>query len=203
MDVWLRLLRLRSHDHGWSGRSSADILLSLAGHCRNDAYVPIYVRRDHWPTVLHDTSGNTCFSTARQDCSAGSDGEHCDNVRQTLAISLPPRGHTNVSYSFVVSFTLPYLLDTPGANLQSKVGFIYGSICFVAMAWGYFFLPELKGRSLEELEELFAAKLPLRKFRNYQANEDGVGAAVSRLERLQGEDPTIAKLQVHAGEDKA
>jgi hypothetical protein len=43
--------------------------------------------------------------------------------------------------SFVVSFTLPYLLDKPGANLQSKVGFIYGSICFLGLTWGFFFLP--------------------------------------------------------------
>jgi hypothetical protein len=96
----------------------------------------------------------------------------------------------------VVSFTLPYLLDPPYANLQSKVGFIYGSICFLALVWGYFFLPELKNRSLEELEELFAAKVPLRKFGQYVTSPDGVGAALSRLERLDSNDPTIAKLHV-------
>jgi hypothetical protein len=96
----------------------------------------------------------------------------------------------------VVSFTLPYLLDPPYANLQSKVGFIYGSICFLALVWGYFFLPELKNRSLEELEELFAAKVPLRKFGKYETSPDGVGAAMSRLERLDSNDPTITKLHV-------
>jgi MFS transporter, SP family, sugar:H+ symporter len=101
----------------------------------------------------------------------------------------------------VVAFTLPYLQDTPGANLGSKVGFIYGSICFVALIWGYFFLPELKGRSLEELDEMFAAKLPLRKFRDYQSNEDGVGAAVSRLERLEGDDPAMAKIHIQSAKD--
>lgn len=99
------------------------------------------------------------------------------------------------SHSFVVSFTFPYLLETAG--LQSQVGFIYGSICFLALIWGYFYLPELKGRSLEELEEMFAAKLPLRKFKNYQTNEDGIGAAVSRLERMDGEQPSMAKIQIH------
>ena len=34
---------------------------------------------------------------------------------------------TNITTIFVVSFTLPYLLDPPYANLQSKVGFIYGT----------------------------------------------------------------------------
>ncbi|KAK5165444.1 uncharacterized protein LTR77_008973 [Saxophila tyrrhenica] len=49
----------------------------------------------------------------------------------------------NIVTIFVVSFTLPYLLDKPGANPQSKVGFIYGGVCFVALIWGYFYLPEL------------------------------------------------------------
>lgn len=99
----------------------------------------------------------------------------------------------------MVSFTLPYLLDDPYANLQSQVGFIYGAICFLALIWGFFFLPELKNRSLEELEELFAAKIPLRKFSKYQAS--GIGAAVSRLERLENDDPTITKLQVDHNDD--
>ena len=100
----------------------------------------------------------------------------------------------------MVSFTLPYLLDPPYANLQSKVGFIYGSICFLALIWGYLFLPELKTRSLEELEELFAANVPLRKFGSYEASPDGVGAALSRLERLDSNDPTITKLHVTGNE---
>ena len=105
--------------------------------------------------------------------------------------------------SFVVAFTLPYLLDPPYANLQGKVGFIYGSMCFLALVWGYFFLPELKNRSLEELEEMFEAKVPLRKFRHYQTSESGVGAAVSRLERLESDDQKLAKVHVtHTGDFK-
>jgi MFS transporter, SP family, sugar:H+ symporter len=107
----------------------------------------------------------------------------------------------NIVTIFVVSFTLPYLLDPPYANLQSKVGFIYGSICFLALGWGYLFLPELKNRSLEELEELFAAKVPLRKFGQYQASSDGIGVAVSRLERLEDSDQIITKLHVAHDED--
>lgn len=107
----------------------------------------------------------------------------------------------NIVTIFVVSFTLPYLLDAPYANLQSQVGFIYGAICFLALGWGYFFLPELKNRSLEEVEELFAAKVPLRKFSQYQAQAGGVGAAMSRLERLDSNDPTVTKLHVTQEEE--
>ncbi|GFZ49259.1 hypothetical protein JCM24511_07378 [Saitozyma sp. JCM 24511] len=61
----------------------------------------------------------------------------------------------NTVTTFVVSFTLPYLLNAPYANLSSKVGFIYGSITFTATVWAYFFLPELGGRTLDEIDLLF------------------------------------------------
>jgi hypothetical protein len=34
----------------------------------------------------------------------------------------------NVIAAFVVSFTLPYLLNPPFANLQARVGYIYGAL---------------------------------------------------------------------------
>jgi hypothetical protein len=35
------------------------------------------------------------------------------------------------------------------------------------VAWIYFYLPEIKNRTLEEIDEMFEAKLPARKFRKY------------------------------------
>jgi hypothetical protein len=49
---------------------------------------------------------------------------------------------------------------------------------------------------------MFAAKLPLRKFRNYQTNANGIGAAISKLERLE-DDPALTKIPVHAGDTKS
>ncbi|PTB68430.1 general substrate transporter [Trichoderma citrinoviride] len=66
--------------------------------------------------------------------------------------------------TFVTSFTIPYLLNAPYANLGAKVGFIYGSINWVMVGVAYFFIPEMKGRSLEEVDELFAAGTALRDF---------------------------------------
>ncbi|KAJ4112162.1 hypothetical protein NW768_011741 [Fusarium equiseti] len=69
----------------------------------------------------------------------------------------------SVLTTFVTSFTLPYLLHPPYAALGAKVGFIYGSICVIMVILAYFFIPELKGRSLEEVDQLFASGQPLRK----------------------------------------
>lgn len=47
---------------------------------------------------------------------------------------------------------------------------------------------------------MFEAKTPLRKFGKYQSDEDGIGAAVTRIERRDKNDPTIAKIhaQIHS-----
>ncbi|KAK4234450.1 general substrate transporter [Achaetomium macrosporum] len=70
----------------------------------------------------------------------------------------------SVLTTFVTSFTVPYLINAKYANLGGKVGFIYGSFNFVMVVLVYFFIPELKGRTLEEVDQLFASGAPLRKF---------------------------------------
>ena len=62
----------------------------------------------------------------------------------------------------------------------ARVGFVYGGCSFLALLWVFFFLPELKGRSLEELDEMFASRVPTRKFKNYVCT--GIGADITRLQ---------------------
>jgi SP family sugar:H+ symporter-like MFS transporter len=59
---------------------------------------------------------------------------------------------------------VPYLLNAPYANLGPKVGFIYGSFTALSVVVTYFMIPEMKGRSLEEVGELFASGVSLRAF---------------------------------------
>lgn len=63
-------------------------------------------------------------------------------------------------FDFALTFSLPYLLEAPYANLQSKVGFIYGGFSMLGIIWGIFCLPELRGRSLEEVDEMFEQRVP-------------------------------------------
>lgn len=89
---------------------------------------------------------------------------------------------TFVSFCMVVLITYvnPYVQNEGYGNLGARVGFVYGGCSFLAMAWAFLFLPELKGRSLEELDEMFEARVPTRKFRNYVCT--GLGAEVTKVQ---------------------
>ncbi|KAL2835596.1 general substrate transporter [Aspergillus pseudoustus] len=73
----------------------------------------------------------------------------------------------NIATNFIFSFTTPYLLNAPYANLHSKVGFIFGSIACCSLVFAYFCVPEMKGRSLEEINTMFQEGVALRDFGQY------------------------------------
>ena len=88
--------------------------------------------------------------------------------------------------AWLTTFTAPYFINPDSLNwgpeygktsiftslysnpiLTSYVGWIWGPSCFITAAWVYFYLPEIKNRTLEEIDEMFEARLPARKFRKY------------------------------------
>lgn len=84
--------------------------------------------------------------------------------------------------SVIVSFVSPYLQDSGYGNLQGKIGFIWGSFSVVSAIWTFFLLPELKGRSLEELDELFEKKIGVFQFGKYETT--GYGARLTKVEDM-------------------
>ncbi|KAH7035807.1 general substrate transporter [Microdochium trichocladiopsis] len=71
----------------------------------------------------------------------------------------------NISIQCAIGTSMPYLLNAPYANLGGRVGFIFGSIAAVSLVFAYFCVPDCAGRSLEELDYLFANNVPAREFR--------------------------------------
>ncbi|CAI6333737.1 unnamed protein product [Periconia digitata] len=70
--------------------------------------------------------------------------------------------------AWLTTFTAPYFINPQALGWGPKYGFIWFPSCVIAAAWVWFFLPEVKNRTLEEIDEMFAAKLAPRKFRKYQ-----------------------------------
>ncbi|MCJ1394678.1 hypothetical protein MMC18_007558 [Xylographa bjoerkii] len=70
--------------------------------------------------------------------------------------------------AWVCTFTAPYFINASALNWGPKYGYIWFPSCLVSAAFIYFCLPEVKDRTLEEIDEMFEAKLPARKFRGYK-----------------------------------
>jgi hypothetical protein len=87
---------------------------------------------------------------------------------------------TNVCTNFAVNFMIPYLIYDDYAGLGSKVGFIFGGCMVVAFIFTFFCVPECKGKTLEEVDQLFRLKVPIRQFGSFD---------MSRLEPIDGTLP--------------
>ncbi|KIX10583.1 uncharacterized protein Z518_01667 [Rhinocladiella mackenziei CBS 650.93] len=74
----------------------------------------------------------------------------------------------NVVMNFAVNFSIPYLIDAKYAGLDSKVGFIFGAIAVLAFLFTWFFVPECKGKTLEQVDIMFNNGIALRKFGSYK-----------------------------------
>ncbi|KAL4945413.1 hypothetical protein BDV06DRAFT_209519 [Aspergillus oleicola] len=92
-------------------------------------------------------------------------------VLTTEVTSFRLRDHTsrlgfaiNVCFNFAVNFSVPYLVFEDEAGLGSKVGFIFGSVAFLALVFTYFCVPECKGKTLEQVDWLFNNGVRLRDF---------------------------------------
>lgn len=98
----------------------------------------------------------------------------------TVVSDLPP-GMRDITYTvasiftvvtqFVVSFSVPYLLYEPYANLGPKVGLIFGSTAACTLVFAFFCIPECRKLSLEEIDHLFMQRTPILKFGQYKHGE--------------------------------
>lgn len=62
-----------------------------------------------------------------------------------------------------MNFAVPYMVNPDKANLKGKVGFVFGGLSAAATVWSFFYIPELKGRTFDEIDELFEKRVPPRK----------------------------------------
>lgn len=60
--------------------------------------------------------------------------------------------------NFLTTFTLPYLLQAPYANLGPRVGFVYGSICAAVVVLVFLFVPEMTNRQVDAVRREREAK---------------------------------------------
>jgi MFS transporter, SP family, general alpha glucoside:H+ symporter len=74
--------------------------------------------------------------------------------------------------SVLMSFVLPYTYNPDAGNLGGKTGFIFFGLCLLGIVTCWAVLPEMKGRTIMEIDRMFHIKLPARQFKHWKEEEE-------------------------------
>ncbi|RSH90283.1 hypothetical protein EHS25_001617 [Saitozyma podzolica] len=69
--------------------------------------------------------------------------------------------------AWAMGFATPYMINPDEANLGGLVGFVFSGLSALAFVFTFFFVPETSGRTLAEIDELWAEKIPVRRWKGY------------------------------------
>ncbi|KAF9933905.1 hypothetical protein FBU30_004073 [Linnemannia zychae] len=124
---------------------------------------------------------------------------------------------SNWAFNFALAYAVPPLLE----SIQYRTYFIFASFCVAMTIHVFFMFPETKGRTLEEMDELFSSHIPAWKTRAQpashldrdieglklsqdQSNALGDHSNISDPNRIHPHDPNIPsgvqKMEVGPGE---
>lgn len=68
--------------------------------------------------------------------------------------------------SCIWSFSLPYAINPDQGNLGGKIAFIFGAVMFASCVFIFFLVPETKGRTWIEIDELYKRGVPAWKWKD-------------------------------------
>jgi MFS transporter, SP family, sugar:H+ symporter len=102
--------------------------------------------------------------------------------------------------SLIITYVNPFIQNEPG-NLGARVGMVYGSVSIIAMAFVWLVVPEMKGRSLEEIDELYHAGVPAWRASSYVST--GIGSRITDLETVEGRHTVISAVKPDNDDDAA
>ncbi|KAJ5302938.1 hypothetical protein N7476_009737 [Penicillium atrosanguineum] len=98
---------------------------------------------------------------------------------------------TSLGYllAWLVNFCTPYFINPEHLNWGARYGYIWFASNVLCVGFFYFWMPEMQGRSLEELDEIFEAQVPARKFEGYRT----VIREVARIEAVNAKEIGIGE----------
>ena len=102
------------------------------------------------------TIGPLCFVIICETSSAKLRGK-------TIAISTAISALINI----VCAVGIPYAINPDEGNMRGKLAFVFLGAAVPCVVWCFLCLPELKGRTFEELDLMFQRRVPTKAFKNY------------------------------------
>lgn len=70
--------------------------------------------------------------------------------------------------AIVANLILPYIYNPDSGDLRAKTGLVFGATCSITVVIGWMLVPELKGRSVLEIDRMFELGLPARRFKGWR-----------------------------------
>lgn len=106
------------------------------------------------------------------------------NRERTLGVAT----FSGFGVALIITFVSPFIQDQGYGGIGSKIGFIWGAFSCCMVAYAFFFVPEYKGKSLEQLDYLFQQRTPTRKFGAYTFEDDVLATEVAQQTTLEGDE---------------
>lgn len=69
----------------------------------------------------------------------------------------------------ISGIALPYVFNPDEGNLRGKTGFTYTASCLIGAAVAWYLIPEMKGRSVAEIDRMFELNLGTRQFKGWKS----------------------------------
>jgi hypothetical protein len=85
------------------------------------------------------------------------------------------------------------MVDSDKANLGPKVFYIWGGLCSCAFVYSYLLVPETKGLTLEQVDQMLAESTPRTSAKwvphsTYAGADGKVEREIGHVEKLDGDD---------------
>ncbi|KAI0020983.1 general substrate transporter [Xylariomycetidae sp. FL0641] len=97
--------------------------------------------------------------------------------------------------AWLTSFFSPYFINPENLNWGAKYGYIWAGANLACLVFFYLCVPETKGRTLEEIDELFANRVPVRRFKDFETT-----IVEEALKEIEGHDVGMKKTSAPAAE---
>lgn len=109
----------------------------------------------------------------------------------SISVLLPPEMATPKLRSYTMSYTIacaqttavittfavPQLTSAGAANLGAKTYLVFAGCMACVIVWSFFLMPETKGRTYAEIDEMYDKKVPMWKWSKYETSTEAKQAA--------------------------
>ncbi|OAA61662.1 General substrate transporter [Niveomyces insectorum RCEF 264] len=103
----------------------------------------------------------------------------------------------NYFFNWLISYCSPYFINKDDLNWGPKYGYIWAGANFAALVFIIFMVPETKGRSLEEIDELFENRVSVWRFKSYQCISSEAAKEIVKKDHEAGlPEPNVVHIEL-------